>query len=525
MPPHPTTSTRLAIAALSLVACRPNALPMSDADTTPPQPAAPLVRDGALVHDPRQGLVWRRRDSLVAVAAADAQAFCDGLGGGPLGPWRLPTGHELAAAEVSAANGPFTLGSTHLWTAPLDARGVQAFDRASRAVVLAPDATYPVLCVSGPAGPAEPAPVSSAPTTDPAERYVRLSYGDEWFAWDRGAQRLVEIHTFPALHHSMTNVPAMIAWVDARARLQVAGDQRILGYRYLGGDAAEHPAASSDVDPLRDWSPIDFDVIKEPAVGLDADDILHSERAPLIRSRWASLWRQVAVLAADLGDAFRPLTGFPYAHLLLGIDGKLVLRNPEAGAGYANFPPTKTIEPRVTSWATSPGDMRKGTPSPRDAVFMLGSVLYFFATGVDPFGKPDWPRTTNVLAIALGTAPTPPLPSTLTAVPPGFDALVMRALAPRPEDRFADPRALIAAADEIFDGRTPVPLALEEALALDAQGVGRDAFGAAPALAALLAPFRLHGAPECWLWADAPATAGARLARHAGLVTRLLEPR
>lgn len=81
----------------------------------------------------------------------------------------------------------------------------------------------------------------------------------------------------------------------------------------------------------------------------------------------------------------------------------------------------------------------------RSDVFALGSLMYFFATGVRPFGEP---QGLAGLKRRLWEDPVPPQ-ALNTAMPPWLQEIILRCLEPNPEDR------LPTAAQLAFDLRHP----------------------------------------------------------------------
>ena len=114
-----------------------------------------------------------------------------------------------------------------------------------------------------------------------------------------------------------------------------------------------------------------------------------------------------------------------------------------------------------SEFQTGPGAML-GTPSymspeqlmgqpvdGRSDLFSAGVVLYQFLTGEKPF---TGERATTIITKVLSE--TPPAPSQLNVtVPRAFDALVSKALAKRPDERFQNGREFIAALDAAYESR------------------------------------------------------------------------
>ena len=84
----------------------------------------------------------------------------------------------------------------------------------------------------------------------------------------------------------------------------------------------------------------------------------------------------------------------------------------------------------------------RGEPvTARGDIYAMGGTLYAALTATRPFAEPSLPQ----LAYAVATAP-PPIPSRLVpAVPAALDAVVARALAKEPVDRYPSAEALAAA--------------------------------------------------------------------------------
>ena len=88
----------------------------------------------------------------------------------------------------------------------------------------------------------------------------------------------------------------------------------------------------------------------------------------------------------------------------------------------------------------------------RSDVFSLGAVLYEMLTGFPPFFGGDLGA---ILHQVLEVMPAPPS-SRNRNVPPGFDYIVAKALAKRPEDRYEDARDMAADLRNFMDLKVPV---------------------------------------------------------------------
>lgn len=100
----------------------------------------------------------------------------------------------------------------------------------------------------------------------------------------------------------------------------------------------------------------------------------------------------------------------------------------------------------------------------RADIYALGLVLYEMVTGTSPFG---FSAPEGFVREVLFTIPEPPSRRAPAAgLPPEFDAVVLRALAKRPEDRFPDVRALASALLAIVE---PAPALTDPAAILPAE--------------------------------------------------------
>ena len=89
----------------------------------------------------------------------------------------------------------------------------------------------------------------------------------------------------------------------------------------------------------------------------------------------------------------------------------------------------------------------------RADIYSLGCTLYFLLTGVAPYAAVDGRRTTLVRQLwAHSTAPVPDVRDLRPDVPEGVAAAIARAMAKRPDERFASAPAFAAALEGFADG-------------------------------------------------------------------------
>jgi hypothetical protein len=105
----------------------------------------------------------------------------------------------------------------------------------------------------------------------------------------------------------------------------------------------------------------------------------------------------------------------------------------------------------------SPEQLDGGTIDARSDIYALGAVLYQLIAGVPPFDA----AAQSVLMAQIYTAEPPSLVDAREGVSPELDAVIQRALAKRPDDRYADwnefARALSGLVSKQLVPRGPLP--------------------------------------------------------------------
>jgi hypothetical protein len=120
----------------------------------------------------------------------------------------------------------------------------------------------------------------------------------------------------------------------------------------------------------------------------------------------------------------------------------------------------------------------------RSDIFSLGAVLYLLLTGRTAFEGDSVPAT---LSRILFRDPAPPT-TLVTGLPPALDAVLRRALAKKPVDRYPDARAFARDLEDIRAGREPEALPSLFQAAEGTQVSERPVGSVAPPEAALRLP-------------------------------------
>jgi serine/threonine-protein kinase len=161
----------------------------------------------------------------------------------------------------------------------------------------------------------------------------------------------------------------------------------------------------------------------------------------------------------------------------------------------------------------SPEQARGDDVDGRSDLYSLGAVLFEMVTGAPPF---TGPTVTSVLAKLLTEPPPTVMPMARSPVPAALDAVLQRALAKRPADRFATAADFAAAVAIVGEG--PLHAVGDPALAMTmaAPGLGPSTPAGAPPAAFQATPAPSAG-PSAATPAVHPATVRAPIAALAVL--------
>lgn len=175
--------------------------------------------------------------------------------------------------------------------------------------------------------------------------------------------------------------------------------------------------------------------------------------------------REVLAIAEQIAGALAAAHAAGIVHRDLKAQNVMVL--PAAGGGMrvklvdfgiakplapAGGPLTSTGHALGTPIAMAPEQIRGGAINPRTDLYALGVLLYQLLTGRLPFQAP----TAQEIAELHLHAPAPRV-SQLAPVPAGVDAVVRRCLEKRPEDRYPDVHAALAALRQALEGAPALP--------------------------------------------------------------------
>jgi eukaryotic-like serine/threonine-protein kinase len=249
---------------------------------------------------------------------------------------------------------------------------------------------------------------------------------------------------------------------------------------------------------------------------VDGEDL-----ASIIRRSGPLPPRQAARLAAEIGRAIAAAHDNGLIHRDIKPGNVLVTR--EGRAKVTDFGIARALaEAQFTLPGTTIGSVHyfspeqaRGEPAgPPSDIYSLGIVLYELLTGRRPWEG----DTAAAIATARLTGPVPSPSSVRSGIPPVLEAIDRKALAQKPEDRFANAMAMVealerfiaedraaAAAGGVAAGATGISAVAGAALGAE-EGAGIGAAGASSALRAAGAPGGVPGP-------SGPATVAEAIAR------------
>jgi len=185
-----------------------------------------------------------------------------------------------------------------------------------------------------------------------------------------------------------------------------------------------------------------FDVGQEGDAAYIAMELLEGPSLhQMLKERQRIPFYTAADIIAQVADALHHAHGFSVVHR--DVKPANVVVAPSGRAKLTDFGVTYVPASDVTQTGSALGSPRYMAPEqvlgqPTDAradIFSLGVVLYELLTRRTPF---EWPGDTTVFALMQRIAgePHPPLRQIDAEIPAGFDRIMDRALAKRPQDRY-----------------------------------------------------------------------------------------
>ena len=185
-----------------------------------------------------------------------------------------------------------------------------------------------------------------------------------------------------------------------------------------------------------------FDVGQEGDAAYIAMELLEGPSLhQMLKERQRIPFYTAADIIAQVADALHHAHGFSIVHR--DVKPANVVVAPSGRAKLTDFGVAYVPASDVTQTGSALGSPRYMAPEqvlgqPTDAradIFSLGVVLYELLTRRTPF---EWPGDTTVFALMQRIAgePHPPLRQIDAEIPAGFDRIMDRALAKRPQDRY-----------------------------------------------------------------------------------------
>lgn len=140
------------------------------------------------------------------------------------------------------------------------------------------------------------------------------------------------------------------------------------------------------------------------------------------------------------------------SNILLAADGRALLTDFGVALALDDLALTRTGHTVGTPAYMAPEQANGQAVDGRADLYSLGVVLYQMATGRTPF-RGNTPQVLHAHVYDL-----PPAPSSLARVSPGLEAIILRALAKDPAQRFLSGAAMAQALARLSDQTTPMPV-------------------------------------------------------------------
>lgn len=139
------------------------------------------------------------------------------------------------------------------------------------------------------------------------------------------------------------------------------------------------------------------------------------------------------------------------SNILLAADGRALLTDFGVALALDDLALTRTGHTVGTPAYMAPEQANGQAVDGRADLYSLGVVLYQMVTGRTPF-RGNTPQVLHAHVYDL-----PPAPSTMVRVSPGLEAIILRALAKDPAQRFLSGAAMAQALTRLSDQTTPMP--------------------------------------------------------------------
>ena len=191
-------------------------------------------------------------------------------------------------------------------------------------------------------------------------------------------------------------------------------------------------------------------LVMEHVPGRSASRIL--DDGPIAIPRAIAWMRQAASAVAHAHDSEVLHCDLKPGNMIVTPDDRVKVL--DFGIARRSFDSSNANEARYgTLPYMAPEQLLNGECSRATDVYSLGVTLFELVTGRFPFTGDD-----RMVAMQIVAAPPPKVSALMPGAPPELDAIVERALAKNPADRFRSARALLHALDQLQPGQERVPV-------------------------------------------------------------------